>query len=108
MAYKSLKATKTKIICKVAYEGESIEQKVSRILNNKEPITDGAPITYTARKDGVNPQYDIRTDRWELAVDAMDNVQKAFIARREGKVVEMPKKEGNGGAEPIPATDNNQ
>ena len=30
------------------YEGESIETKCARILQDKEPITDTAPIIYTA------------------------------------------------------------
>ena len=30
-------------------QGESIEQKVARILQSNEPITDGAPIIYTAK-----------------------------------------------------------
>jgi len=34
-------------------EGETIEQKLVRIMNNKEPIKDGAPLIYTERKDGV-------------------------------------------------------
>ena len=33
--------------------GESIENKVRRITENNEPITDGAPIIYTNRDDGV-------------------------------------------------------
>ena len=37
------------------YEGESIETKCARILQNKEPITDTAPIIYTAKEDGVLP-----------------------------------------------------
>ena len=28
-------------------EGETIETKVARIVQNKEPITDGAPMIYT-------------------------------------------------------------
>ena len=56
------------------YEGETIETKVNRIVNNGEPITDGAPIIYTERKDGVLPEYDIRTDRWDITIDAMDKV----------------------------------
>ena len=52
------------------YEGETIEAKVNRIVNNGEPITDGTPIIYTERKDGVLPEYDIRTDRWDIAIDA--------------------------------------
>ena len=55
-------------------EGEYIEEKVRRITENNEPIEDGAPIIYTERKDGVNPAYNIRTDRWEIAQDAMEQV----------------------------------
>ena len=43
-------------------EGETMEQKVAKLVENNEPITDGAPIIYTEKKDGVLPQYDIRTD----------------------------------------------
>lgn len=66
------------------YEGESIESKVRRIVDNKEPISDGAPIIYTEKKDGVLPQYNIRTDRWDMAVMAMDAVNRAKIARSNG------------------------
>ena len=63
------------------YEGETIETKVSRIINEKAPIEDGAPIIFTDRSEGVLPAYDIRTDRWDIATDAMDKVNKAKIAR---------------------------
>ena len=39
--------------------GESIETKVKRITENNEPITDGAPIIYTNRDDGVLPACNI-------------------------------------------------
>ena len=68
------------------YEGETIETKVNRIVNNKEPITDGAPIIYTERKDGVLPEYDIRTDRWNIAINAMDKVNMDRFAKRENKI----------------------
>lgn len=77
------KPSKPKIIVNNAYEGERIEEKIDRIVNNKEPITDGAPIIFTERKDGVQPAYDIRTDRWDIAVDAMEKVDKAKKAARE-------------------------
>ena len=50
-----------------SFEGESIEKKVSKLIENKEPITDGAPIIFTEKKDRVLPQYDIRTDKWDIA-----------------------------------------
>lgn len=87
------------------YIGDTIEGKVRKIVERKEPITDGAPLIYTERKDGVQPSFNIRTDRFEVAVDAMDVVHKSHIAKREarGKVVPMePKKDG--GAESIQDT----
>lgn len=89
-----------------SYQGESIEAKVRRILNNKEPITDGAPLIYTERKDGVQPSYNIRTDRWEVAVEGMEKVTKANLAKREeraAKVIKMEDKKDSG-AEPIQGT----
>ena len=62
-------------------EGESIENKVRRITEDNEPITDGAPIIYTNRDDGVLPAYNIRTDRWEIAQQAMDAVNQANLAK---------------------------
>ena len=62
-------------------EGESIETKVKRITENNEPITDGAPIIYTNRDDGVLPAYNIRTDRWDVAQQAMDAVNQANLAK---------------------------
>lgn len=75
-------------------EGESIEKKVARITENNEPITDGAPIIYTNRDDGVLPAYNIRTDRWEVAQQAMDAVNQANLAKSKdyGKIEKEDKK----------------
>ena len=67
-------------------EGEYIEEKVRRITENNEPIEDGAPIIYTERKDGVNPAYNIRTDRWEIAQNAMEQV-----GDNKSKIIAMKK-----------------
>ena len=74
--------------------GESIETKVKRIVENNEPITDGAPIIYTNRDDGVLPAYNIRTDRWEIAQQAMDAVNQANLAKSKnyGKIDKEDKK----------------
>ena len=34
-------------------EGENILTKVRRILDENEPLTDGAPLIYTPKEDGV-------------------------------------------------------
>lgn len=53
--------------------GESIEEKIRKARAEKAPIESIAPMVYTAKKDGVLPQYDIRTDRQEIALDAVDH-----------------------------------
>jgi hypothetical protein len=68
-------------------------------VNENEPISDGAPRIFTERKDGVQAQYDIRTDRWEVAVDAMDAVAGSLKAKREAKGIskeDIVGKEGDG------------
>ena len=108
MAYKYQNTKRSTIGSADVTEGETIEQKMERILHNGEPITDGAPEIYTERRDGVGAQYNIRTDRWEVATDAMDLKSKNVQAKRdakaearkdkEAKVVKLePKK--SGGAE---------
>ena len=84
-----------------AKEGEWIEEKVRRVVENGEPIEDGAPIVYTERKDGVRPEYNIRTDRWEIAQEAMEAVREGKskliamkIAKRDGKPEEKSQPAG--------------
>ena len=74
-------------------EGETIEEKVTRIVENKEPITDGAPIIYTNRDDGIIAAYNIRTDRWDIAQAAMDEVHKQYAAKSKSFGVEVEKDE---------------
>lgn len=69
------------------YEGESIETKVARMTETSEPITDTAPIIYTRKKDGVKPEFDIRTDKWDVALNAMDSVNKSKIAKSKSYIL---------------------
>lgn len=82
------KANKTTIKTNAHYEGEPLEKKIARVLNNKEPITDGSPPIYTERKDGVIADYDIRTDRFEVAAEAMGAIAKSNTAKREMSIGE--------------------
>lgn len=91
--YKKTKMFGTSIEVNIGTEGESIEEKIRRIVNNKEPIKDGAPLIYTNRKQGVLAEMDIRSDRWELAVDAMDAVTKSDIAKRDSVNMKVDKKD---------------
>ncbi len=77
-------------------EGETIETKVERITENNEPISDGAPEIFTKRADGVISAYNIRTDRWEIAADAMDKVVASNNAKRDA-IGKQPEKKGEKG-----------
>ena len=63
-------------------KGESIEEMLRRVRNSKEPIKADAKVSYTERKDGVVPMYDIRTDRFEFAMNAADRVHATKYAQR--------------------------
>ena len=91
--YRIPKFNKSKLKGVETLEGEPIEWKVERIVNNKEPITDGAPQVYTERKNGVDPAHNIRTDRWEIAADSMDYVSKSIQAKREARAEKRKPKE---------------
>ena len=46
------------------------------------------PTIYTEKKDGVQPEFDIRTDRFEVAIDAIDKINQSIadqIAKSTGK-----------------------
>ena len=106
--YKVPKFHTTSIEENESVEGESIEHKTERIVNNGEKIKDGAPLIYTERKDGVMAGYNIKTDRFEVALDGMDAIQRSKTARRENKAKELEGKviDLNGGAESTQGTDN--
>ena len=75
-------------------EGENILTKIRRILDENEPLTDGAPLIYTPKEDGVRPEYDIRTDKWQIAINAMDrvNAYKLSDYTKNGKNPELKEK----------------
>lgn len=64
-------------------EGEPLCRKIERMISNKEPIESVSPIIYTPKKDGVIAAYNIRTDRWKIAQNAMNAANKSWIAKRQ-------------------------
>ena len=41
------------------------------MVDSQEPIGETAPIVYTKKSDGIIPAYDIRTDKWDIALEAL-------------------------------------
>ena len=64
-----------------SYEGQSIEDRCKKLVETGEPIKDNSPLIYTPKEKGVMPQYNVRADKWEIAQEAMDRVNKERIAK---------------------------
>jgi hypothetical protein len=64
--------------------GETLETKIEKLVTNKEPLDEGStPLIYTPRYEGIRASTNIRTDRWEIAIDATEKIAKSYLARRE-------------------------
>lgn len=73
---------KTQIHRPALDEGKSIEETIAQAIATNTPITtDTHDMIYTADKDGVLPQYDVRTDRFDLAYEAANKFAKSAMAR---------------------------
>lgn len=74
----------------LTYQAEPREVKLRKIINGEaNNIEDGVfPTIYTEKKDGVKPEFDIRTDRFEVAIEAIDKINQSAanqIAKNKGE-----------------------
>jgi hypothetical protein len=81
--YKKPKFESTSININTSTEGQTIEQKVRLLMENKEPIPAEKSLSYNESRSEILPANDIRTDRFELAVDVNDKLEKNRIAKSE-------------------------
>lgn len=72
----------TQITVVLDQKGESIEEMLRRIRDSKEPIQANAKILYFDRKDGVMPFCDIRSDRFDYAMQATNKLHATAYAQR--------------------------
>lgn len=91
--------------------GETLTKKIQRILDENEPLTDGAPMIYTPKQAGVREDCNIRTDKWALAMDAMDRVNNyklnEYLKKGEAEAPKAAEGQTEGGVtEPNPTRDN--
>lgn len=87
MRYTNKKITQPSLIQSAKIqEGESIEQKLRRLTITKEPIeVDFTPEIFQERKAGVDPMCDIRTDKFEMAQAACDNMSRTYLLSRKNR-----------------------
>ena len=80
---------------KMTDSGETLIKKCQRILDESEPLTDGAPMIYTPKQAWVRDDCNIRTDKWELAMNAMDRVNNyklnEYLKREKPKHQRQPR-----------------
>lgn len=74
----------------LTYQAEPREVKLRKIISGESnDMEDGVfPTIYTEKKDGVQPEFDIRTDRFEVAIDAIDKINQSAasqIAKSSGE-----------------------
>lgn len=94
--YAKVKYPKTDLRKYEVTEGETIEQKIERMLNNKEPITgDGNERMFQTRAEGIDPITDIRSDRFDMALDMTDKLAADKLAKRQ-KLMDESKNKANG------------
>lgn len=77
-------------------EGKSLMEQLRRMLVEGDIPEEEVPIIYTDKGEGVLPGYDIRTDRFEVAREAMEkakNSEKKERAEKRAseKPIEQPK-----------------
>lgn len=74
----------------LVYQAEPREVKLRKIISGESNnMEDGVfPTIYTEKKDGVQPEFDIRTDRFEVAINAIDKINQSAadqIAKSKGE-----------------------
>lgn len=83
--YRPRVSERTSISCNNCTLGQTIEMKVRQYLENGEPIEDMAPLLYTERSEGVRADTNIRTDKYELAVEAMAIASESNTEKRKSR-----------------------
>lgn len=77
---------KTNVSGITGYVAEPGEAKIARMTQLKQPIEGGGQIAFTERKEGVKPEYDIRTDKFDIAMEMMDKVYASKeMTKQEGE-----------------------
>ncbi len=81
--YKKITHKRGGLRVNTSVEGKTLEQKIEQIMSNGDKIEAEAELIYTDRKDGVVSGHNIRTDRFEVAVDAIGRTERAETAKRD-------------------------
>lgn len=81
---KTNKETQTQISRNETYSAEPLLVKIRRMAETNEPIAAETTRIYTDKKMGVMAAYDIRADKFDIAMAAQDKYQAAMTAKGVG------------------------
>lgn len=79
-------------------DGESIEDQLRRIKETGEGIGMEKGLIYTESSEGIPPQTNIRTDKFEEMLEAHDKYTETRRTIREKKAIDAIEKKGQGEA----------
>lgn len=108
---KKIRINNFKGMIEITETGETLIKKIQRILDENEPLTDGAPMIYTPKQAGVRADCNVRTDKWALAMEAMDKVNNyklnEYLKKGEAEAPKETEGQTEGKVtEPNPTRDN--
>ena len=100
MLYPMTKNTTNKLKGNKPFEGKSIERELEDLQNSGTPLQRGiVNMFYSRRKDGVLAESNIRTDKWQLAQNAMEKVNSEFNKKIQEKIQKQKDEEKQSKAE---------
>ena len=86
--YDRMSPSRKKMVdARIISDKEYVNQWSAKIYSGKD-FAEGQAEIYTEKKDGVQPEFDIRTDRFEVAIEAMDKINQSAanqIAKSKGE-----------------------
>lgn len=87
---KTKKFSKSKLSVNNSFRGKWLAEEINKMMENNEPISSTIQTEYTRPEDGVLPQHDIRTDKFDLIQSSMDKATKAAELRKTAAPPETP------------------
>lgn len=91
---RKIKFGKTTLNINESVQGRPLCETIGEMMENKEPLRATIPVEYTDPKVGSLPQFDPRTDRWDIMQDGMHNATVAAKKAWEQRM--SPPNEGGG------------
>lgn len=91
--YKVPLKTRTSLERNTSVEGETIEQQITRLINDGAPIESEKIPIFTKPSEGVVYGTNIRDDKWEKAIEISDKINTDIDRLRKLKVVKKDEEE---------------